>query len=117
PDILMALESTVRAASASQKFKQELNRLGFEPIGSSADAFKTYIDEEIARSGKIVRDAGITAEELGHYTQPSSSGRGRRPPENYAADCGEKVRGCTERVATSNFPRAHRAFARIHGHC
>jgi len=44
PDVLSALESTVRATAASQKFKQELNRLGFEPIGSSADAFKTYID-------------------------------------------------------------------------
>ncbi len=62
PEILAALESAVRASASAPKFKERLNLLGFEPIGTSAAAFKIYIDDEIAKNGKIVRDAGISAE-------------------------------------------------------
>jgi tripartite-type tricarboxylate transporter receptor subunit TctC len=62
PDIFRTLEAAVRASAASVKFRERLNLLGFEPIGSSAEAFKTYIDDEIAKNGKIVKDAGIQAE-------------------------------------------------------
>jgi tripartite-type tricarboxylate transporter receptor subunit TctC len=61
-DLVAALESAVRASASSPKFKERLNLLGFEPIGTSAAAFKTYIDDEIAKNGKIVHDAGIQAE-------------------------------------------------------
>jgi tripartite-type tricarboxylate transporter receptor subunit TctC len=61
-DLVSALEAAVRAAASSSKFKGRLNLLGFEPIGTSAAAFKSYIDDEIAKNGKIVRDAGIQAE-------------------------------------------------------
>jgi tripartite-type tricarboxylate transporter receptor subunit TctC len=61
-DLVAALESAVRASASSPKFKERLNLLGFEPIGTSAEAFKTYIDDEIAKNRKIVHDAGIQAE-------------------------------------------------------
>jgi hypothetical protein len=39
-----------------------LSALGFEPIGSTADYFAKYISDEMAKYGKIIREANIKAE-------------------------------------------------------
>jgi len=47
---------------AEADVKQRLSLLGFEAIGSTPDYFAKFIDSEMAKYGKIVRDANIKAE-------------------------------------------------------
>ena len=42
--------------------KQKLATLGFEPVGNTPDEFTTQIKAEIAKWGKVIRDANIRAE-------------------------------------------------------
>ena len=42
--------------------KDRLTALGAEPVGSSAQAFASFIKEEVARWGKVIKAAGIKAE-------------------------------------------------------
>jgi len=42
--------------------KERLVSLGAEPVGSSPQAFASYIKEEVARWGKVIKAAGIKAE-------------------------------------------------------
>ena len=42
--------------------KERLNVLGFEAIGSTSDHFVKFITDEMAKYGKIIRDAAIKAE-------------------------------------------------------
>jgi tripartite-type tricarboxylate transporter receptor subunit TctC len=62
PEIAAKLQVEVAKALALPDVKQRLGTLGFEAIGSSADAFAKYIDEESAKYGQIIRDAKIKAE-------------------------------------------------------
>jgi tripartite-type tricarboxylate transporter receptor subunit TctC len=36
--------------------------LGFEPIASTSDRFAKYIDDEMAKYSKIIKDANLKAE-------------------------------------------------------
>jgi tripartite-type tricarboxylate transporter receptor subunit TctC len=47
---------------AQPDIKARLTALGFEAIGSTPDYFATYIASEMAKYGKIIRDANIKAE-------------------------------------------------------
>ncbi len=42
--------------------KERLNVLGFEAIGSTPDFFGKYIDTEMAKYAKIIKDANIKPE-------------------------------------------------------
>jgi tripartite-type tricarboxylate transporter receptor subunit TctC len=62
---------TMVIASLNKSFVQVLNMpeakerlvsLGAEPVGSSPQAFASYIKEEVARWGKVIKAAGIKAE-------------------------------------------------------
>jgi tripartite-type tricarboxylate transporter receptor subunit TctC len=62
---------TMVIASLNKSFVQVLNMpeakerlvsLGAEPVGSSPQAFVSYIKEEVARWGKVIKAAGIKAE-------------------------------------------------------
>jgi len=61
-DIVAVLESVVRAAATAPRFKEHLNALGFEPIGASAADFKTYINDEMTKYGRIIKEAGLKPE-------------------------------------------------------
>jgi tripartite-type tricarboxylate transporter receptor subunit TctC len=61
-DIVARLQAEVAAIAAEPEIEERLRVLGFDAIGSTTDYFVKYIDEEVARSGKIIRDANIKTE-------------------------------------------------------
>ena len=44
------------------EFRERLVALGFEPIACTPDEFADWIKTEIAKWGKVIRDANITVQ-------------------------------------------------------
>jgi len=61
-DISNRLQSEIAKLLALPDVKERFGLLGFEPIGMGADAFATYIRDEMAKYQAIIRDAKINAE-------------------------------------------------------
>jgi tripartite-type tricarboxylate transporter receptor subunit TctC len=61
-DIVARLQAQVAAIVAEPDVKERMSILGFEPVGSTSDHFAKYIDAEMAKYAKIIRDANIKAE-------------------------------------------------------
>jgi tripartite-type tricarboxylate transporter receptor subunit TctC len=61
-DIAAKLQAEIAAITADPQAKGRLALLGFEPIGSTTPYFAKYIDDEMAKYAKIIKDAGIKAE-------------------------------------------------------
>ena len=61
-DISAKLQTALTQILATPEMKERLNVLGFEPIGSTSDYFAKYITDEMAKYGKIIKDAAIKAE-------------------------------------------------------
>ncbi len=61
-DIAATLQAAVAAVVAEPQTKSRLALLGFEPIGSTSDYFAKYIDDEMAKYARIIKDAHIKAE-------------------------------------------------------
>src|SRR5258707_5179709 len=53
-DISAKLQSDIAKVLARPDMKERLSLLGFEPIGSTSDEFKTYIDTEMAKYEAII---------------------------------------------------------------
>ena len=62
PDIAAKLQSEIAKVMARPDMKERLNVLGFEPIASTSDHFAKYIDDEMAKYSKIIKDANLKAE-------------------------------------------------------
>jgi tripartite-type tricarboxylate transporter receptor subunit TctC len=63
PAVIVAkLQTEVAAIVAQPAVKERMALLGFEPIGSATAYFAQYIDDEMAKYAKIIRDANIKAE-------------------------------------------------------
>ena len=60
--IATKLQAEVAKVLAQPEIKERLAVLGFEAIGSTAEAFAKYIDEESAKYERIIRDAKIKTE-------------------------------------------------------
>jgi tripartite-type tricarboxylate transporter receptor subunit TctC len=61
-DIAAKLQSSVANALEQPDVKARLATLGFEAIGSTPDKFVAFIENEMAKHGKIIHDANIKAE-------------------------------------------------------
>jgi tripartite-type tricarboxylate transporter receptor subunit TctC len=61
-DIAAKLQAAIAAITVEPQAKGRLALLGFEPIGSTTLYFTKYIDDEMAKYAKIIKDAGIKAE-------------------------------------------------------
>jgi tripartite-type tricarboxylate transporter receptor subunit TctC len=61
-DVSNKLQAETAKILAQPDVRQRLNTLGFEPIGSPADAFAKYIRDEMAKYAAIINDAKIRAE-------------------------------------------------------
>ena len=59
PDVNAFLQAAIAKVLALPEVKKRLSELGFDPIGSTSDQFAKYIDTEMAKYGKIIRDAKI----------------------------------------------------------
>ena len=62
PEVSAKLQADVAKVLALPDTKQRMNMLGFDPIGTSGDAFATYIRDEMAKYEKIIKDAKIKLE-------------------------------------------------------
>ena len=60
--VVRKLHDTVVKAFADPELKDTWAKLGAEPGGSSPEAFRALIDTDIAKWGKVVREAKITLE-------------------------------------------------------
>ncbi len=61
-DIVTQIHAEIVRISQLPDTRERLLASGFEVVGSSAEAFATLIKNDIARLGKVIRDAGIRAE-------------------------------------------------------
>jgi tripartite-type tricarboxylate transporter receptor subunit TctC len=61
-EIVNKLQSEIAKVVAEPSVKERLEKLGFEPVGSTAQEFAKFIDDEMAKSAKIIADAKIKAE-------------------------------------------------------
>jgi tripartite-type tricarboxylate transporter receptor subunit TctC len=62
PEVSAKLQADVAKVLAMPDTKQRMNMLGFDPIGTSGDAFATYIRDEMVKYEKIIKDAKIKLE-------------------------------------------------------
>jgi tripartite-type tricarboxylate transporter receptor subunit TctC len=62
PDIAAKLQASIAEILKMPDVQERLGALGFEPIGSAPDQFATFIASEMAKYGKIIRDADIKVE-------------------------------------------------------
>jgi tripartite-type tricarboxylate transporter receptor subunit TctC len=62
PALVDKLQAAVANIVAQPDVKQLLEKLGFEPVGSTTAYFTKYIADEMAKSAKIISDAKIKAE-------------------------------------------------------
>jgi tripartite-type tricarboxylate transporter receptor subunit TctC len=61
-DIAAKLQSEIAKIMARPDMKERLSVLGFEPIGSTSDYFANYIQSEMTKYEKIIKDANIKPE-------------------------------------------------------
>lgn len=61
-DIVAQLHAEVVRITQLPDTRERLTAAGFEPVGSSPDAFAALIKNDLARLGKVIRDANIRAE-------------------------------------------------------
>jgi tripartite-type tricarboxylate transporter receptor subunit TctC len=59
PEIVAQLNKEINAAVADPRIKARLADLGSAPMPMSPDAFKKFIDAEIDKWAKVIRDANI----------------------------------------------------------
>jgi tripartite-type tricarboxylate transporter receptor subunit TctC len=62
PAVLDKLNGEVRRIINTAEMKERLATLAFTPVGDSRDEFTRFIESEIARWGKAVRESGAKAE-------------------------------------------------------
>jgi tripartite-type tricarboxylate transporter receptor subunit TctC len=63
PEISQFLSAQIAKILEMPDVKARLDKIGFGPIGSPGPAFAKYIDVEMAKYGKIIKDAKIGAQE------------------------------------------------------
>lgn len=61
-DIIARLNAAALAALADPTVRAKLAIQGAEPLGSTPEAYGTYIRDEIARWGEVVRESGVRIE-------------------------------------------------------
>jgi tripartite-type tricarboxylate transporter receptor subunit TctC len=61
-DVVAQIHAEVVRVTNLSDTRERLIAAGFEPVGSSPDVFAALIKNDIARLGKVIRDAGIHAE-------------------------------------------------------
>jgi tripartite-type tricarboxylate transporter receptor subunit TctC len=59
PAVIAKLNQALRAALSDPGIEAKLVKVGAEPAGSTPEEFRTFLGEEIARWGKVIRDKGI----------------------------------------------------------
>jgi len=58
-EIIDLLHRTIAMSIAPPEFRERLLALGFDPVASTPEHFAQWISEEIAKWGKVIREANI----------------------------------------------------------
>lgn len=61
-DVIAKLHDGIRRALAEPETREKLLKAGMQPVGSSPQEFARFVQLDMARSAKIVKDTGITPE-------------------------------------------------------
>ena len=61
-EIIDLLHRTIAKIVAPRDFKDRLLALGFDPVASTPNQFADWIKDEIAKWGKVIREANITVQ-------------------------------------------------------
>jgi tripartite-type tricarboxylate transporter receptor subunit TctC len=61
-EIIGLLHRTIATIVAPRDFNDRLLALGFDPVASTPDQFADWIKIEIAKWGKVIREANITVQ-------------------------------------------------------
>lgn len=62
PEVIQRIQSDIAAVLAEQDTRDRILSFGFEPVGDTPAQFGAYLKQEMQRSAKVVRDAGIKVE-------------------------------------------------------
>ena len=62
PEIVAQLQAEVVRITNLPETKERLTAVGFETVGGTSEAFAALIKNDLARLGKVIRDANIRAE-------------------------------------------------------
>ncbi|HUI97133.1 MAG TPA: tripartite tricarboxylate transporter substrate binding protein [Xanthobacteraceae bacterium] len=62
PAVIAKLDQAVHTALADPVLKDKLVKVGAVPAASTPEAFRTFLGEELARWGKVIREKGIKEE-------------------------------------------------------
>jgi tripartite-type tricarboxylate transporter receptor subunit TctC len=62
PAVVQKLQEATARAFADPELRETWSKLGAEPGGSSSDAFRSLVAQDVAKWGKVVRDAKIVLE-------------------------------------------------------
>jgi tripartite-type tricarboxylate transporter receptor subunit TctC len=60
--IVALLHREIVQVLAQSDTREKLAAMGFDPVGSTPEEFAQWVRTEIVRWGKVIRDAGITAQ-------------------------------------------------------
>jgi tripartite-type tricarboxylate transporter receptor subunit TctC len=61
-DIIQKLNTEIVGILRSPEVREQLFKNGFEPTGSTPDYFASYLESELGKWARVVKDAGITAD-------------------------------------------------------
>jgi tripartite-type tricarboxylate transporter receptor subunit TctC len=61
-DIIARLQAEIRKALDTADVRESLEKTGNEPVGSTPEAFRAFVQSEIVKWAKVVKAANITAE-------------------------------------------------------
>jgi tripartite-type tricarboxylate transporter receptor subunit TctC len=61
-DIIARLQADIRKALETAEVRESLEKTGNEPVGSTPEAFRTFVQNEMVKWAKVVKAANITAE-------------------------------------------------------
>lgn len=62
PEISHKLQAEITRILQSDDMKEQLNRMGAEPVGSTSEQFASYLQAEIGRYAKLVKKGGVKLE-------------------------------------------------------
>jgi tripartite-type tricarboxylate transporter receptor subunit TctC len=62
-EIVNRVSSEIQRILRDPAMREQLSKLGYEAVGSTPAEYETFFREEVARWAKVIKDAGIKAEE------------------------------------------------------
>jgi tripartite-type tricarboxylate transporter receptor subunit TctC len=62
PDIVNRIAAVVQKITRDPSFRTKMNEIGSVPIGDTPEQFRTFVDKELVRWSKVVKESGAKAD-------------------------------------------------------